>query len=96
MKKNIPALTRLLLPVKDYELFKKISSSVKFIFTVEEGVIEGGFGSAVSEAINSPITRIGLPREFILHGKRDVLLEKYDLTAQGIYNRILEVMKKNG
>jgi len=80
----------------DSDLFKTVASKVKFIFTVEEAILEGGFGSAVSEAIERPVTRIGLPCEFILHGKRDVLLDRYALTAQGISNKVLEVINANG
>jgi deoxyxylulose-5-phosphate synthase len=35
---------------------------------------------------------MGLPSEFIAHGKRDILLEKYGLTAQGIANKIKSVI----
>ncbi|MFA6130327.1 MAG: 1-deoxy-D-xylulose-5-phosphate synthase [Candidatus Omnitrophota bacterium] len=72
----------------DIDLFKSATQNSKFIFTVEEGIIPGGFGSAVSEALNKPVIKIGLPSEFIKHGKRDRLLEKYGLTAAGICERI--------
>jgi len=80
----------------DKGLFKTIAARTKFIFTVEEGITEGGFGSAVSEAIEVPITRIGLPCEFIPHGKRDLLLDKYGLTGEGISRRIKKEIKNNG
>lgn len=79
----------------DIGLLKTIGSRVKFIFTAEEGILEGGFGEAVSEAIDKPVIKIGLPCEFILHGKREVLLEKYGLTAQGIVNKIRSVIGLN-
>jgi len=72
----------------DANFFKNIAEKVKFIFTVEEGIIDGGFGSAVAEAINKPVIKIGLPCEFIPHGKRDVMLEKYGLTGKGIAKKI--------
>jgi len=72
----------------DAQLVKTVSTKIKFIFTVEEGVLEGGFGSVISEAIDKPVIRIGLPCEFIPHGKREILLEKYGLTAEGIFRRI--------
>jgi len=72
----------------DVELYKTLSSKIKFIFSAEEGIIDGGFGSAVSEAIAKPVIRIGLPCEFIQHGRRSILLEKYGLTAKGIANKI--------
>ena len=69
----------------DIDLLNKIKTKV--IFTVEEG-ITGGFGSAVQEVSSKPIYQIGLPDEFIPHGSRDILLEKYGLTPEGIAQRI--------
>ena len=77
----------------DINLFKDISAKVKFIFSVEEGILDAGFGSAVQEAIEQSIIRMGLPSEFITHGKRDILLEKYGLTREGIARRIKELVK---
>jgi len=80
----------------DATLFKHVSAKTEFIFTAEEGVLDGGFGSAVSEAIDRPVIRIGLPCKFIPHGKRDVLLEKYGLNKEGIARRIKEVLPHHG
>jgi 1-deoxy-D-xylulose-5-phosphate synthase len=91
-KKNISSLVinaRFAKPL-DLDLFKKIES--RFIFTVEEGSIEGGFGSSIQETLEKRIIRIGLPSEFIPHGKRQILLEKYGLVAEGIAKRILREM----
>jgi 1-deoxy-D-xylulose-5-phosphate synthase len=75
----------------DTELLSK--TKAKIIFTVEEGTSCGGFGSAVQEALNRPVYRIGLPDEFISHGSRDILLDKYGLTAEGIADKILKTIK---
>jgi len=80
----------------DTDLLKAISAKAKFIFTAAEAVIEDGLGSAVTEAIDRPAVGIGLPREFISHGRRDILLEKYELTREGISCRIREVIGRNG
>ncbi len=72
----------------DKELFDTFSAKSKHIFTIEEGILDAGFGSAVAESLNRPVTRIGLPCAFISHGKRDLLLEKYGLTPQGIFDKI--------
>ena len=91
----------------DIDLFKAITSQARFIFSAEEGIIEGGFGSAVTEAIDKPggsglpsdrqshrpVIKIGLPPEFIPHGSRDILLEKYELNARGIARRIIEEIR---
>lgn len=76
----------------DIQVLKAVGLKNKFIFTVEEGVLEGGFGSAVMEAINHQVIRIGLPAEFIPCGKRDILLEKYGLTAEGIAKEVKSAM----
>lgn len=76
----------------DINLFKTVSAKTKFIFTVEEGILEGGFGSAVSEVIDKPVVKIGLPSEFIPHGKRDLLLDKYGLNAKEIASKIKSVI----
>ena len=78
----------------DKELIIQSVKSADSIVTVEEGTLCGGFGSAVlellaEEGINKPVLRIGLPDEFIEHGKRDEMLEKYGLTGKGVYQRIL-------
>ena len=59
------------------------------IITVEEGVLEGGFGSAIMELLSDekiclPVRRIGLPSKFIEHGKREDILEEYGLTTKEI------------
>jgi 1-deoxy-D-xylulose-5-phosphate synthase len=80
----------------DKKLLQSYAAKTKLIFSVEEGIIEGGFGSAVAEAIDKPVVKIGLPSEFIPHGKRDVLLQKHGLTKEGIASRIRGALKANG
>ncbi|HEY7428140.1 MAG TPA: 1-deoxy-D-xylulose-5-phosphate synthase, partial [Gemmataceae bacterium] len=60
------------------------------VVTVEEGTLEGGFGSAVLEAANSAgldtshVLRLGLPDRFIEHGERGELLADLGLDVNGI------------
>ena len=72
----------------DKEFLRETGNKFKFIFTVEEGIIDSGFGSAIEGAISKPVIKIGLPCEFVPHGKRELLLEKYGLSAQGIADKI--------
>ena len=77
----------------DEATIKNIFKRFKFIFCVEEGVIDGGFGSAVLEtsrrfATDSKIDILGLPDEFIKHGRRDFLLDMYGLSAKKIAEHI--------
>ena len=76
----------------DKELFIGISKKVKFIFTAEEGIADTGFAALVEAAIDKPVIKIGLPGEFIPHGRREILLGRYGLDAKGIVNRIKSVI----
>ncbi|MDD5477254.1 MAG: 1-deoxy-D-xylulose-5-phosphate synthase [Candidatus Omnitrophica bacterium] len=80
----------------DLELIRNICAKTKFIFTAEEGIKDAGFGSALAQELGSQVERIGLPSEFIPHGARELLLEKYGLTAFGIAESIRKTIKKNG
>ncbi len=80
----------------DEKLLKKIIgtySDTPKVITVEENTLNGGFGSAALEFFNTygikiKLLAIGLPDQFIEHGSRDILLEKYGLTPSKIKQRI--------
>ena len=62
--------------------------------TVEEGVLAGGFGSAVWETLNEAgatprILRVGLPDRYVTHGKPALLHEEVGFTPQRIAARVL-------
>ena len=70
----------------DQEMLENLARSTKKIVTLEEGIISGGFGSAVLEFFERENIRdvrvkcFGLPDQFIEHGAREELLRKYHLT----------------
>ncbi|MCX5712901.1 MAG: 1-deoxy-D-xylulose-5-phosphate synthase [Candidatus Omnitrophica bacterium] len=76
----------------DAKLLKALAAKHKFIFTIEEGILEGGFGAAVYEATQIAPYSIGLPCDFIPHGKRGIILEKYGLTANKIAEKIKSIL----
>ncbi len=82
-------------PLDNY-LFEDIAKKTKYIFTVEDGIKEGGFGSAVSDLLKLPVIKLGVPDGFITCGKRQILLDKYGLTKEGIAKTIRETMNSNG
>ena len=64
----------------DEDILEEVGKKFKRIVTIEDGVRNGGFGSAVLEWMNShgyhqPITLLGLPDEFVEHGTVDQLRE---------------------
>ena len=77
----------------DQEMVKR-AAQVGAIVTLEEAQVAGGFGSAVSEALGSldlagvPHLRIGLPDEFVEHGKRSELLKLCQLDPESLTPRI--------
>ncbi len=78
----------------DKDLILEQAKQVKQVVTIEEGVIDGGFGSAVlellaDEGVNVPVQRIGLPDKFIEQGKIAELHKIYGLTAEGICRAVL-------
>ncbi len=83
------------------EIFIKEISKFKKIVTLEEGVMEGGFGSAILELLHTypehknatEIKIIHLPSEFIQHGARSLLLKHYGLDAEGLTKTIKEFVK---
>jgi len=96
-KKGVKAMVidaRFIKPL-DRELLKVICADIKKVVTVEEGVLEGGFGSAVLEFIEKngisgvSVARMGLPDKFIEHGTRSELLTKYNLTPEAICDVIV-------
>ncbi|MEA3494169.1 MAG: 1-deoxy-D-xylulose-5-phosphate synthase [Candidatus Margulisiibacteriota bacterium] len=84
-------------PLDDKLILETVKSADKVI-TVEEGALDGGFGSGVLELlsekeIDKPVYCIGLPTEFIGQGGRSELLEEYGLTKEGIYKKCLQILK---
>ncbi|PKM81365.1 MAG: 1-deoxy-D-xylulose-5-phosphate synthase [Firmicutes bacterium HGW-Firmicutes-14] len=67
------------------------------LLTVEENVLQGGFGSAVLEmlnrkGINIQVKCMGIADEFVSHGTPDILRQKYGLTSQGIISHVREML----
>ena len=73
----------------DEALLREVAESHDALVTLEEGAIQGGAGSAVTEALNAmgvvrPVLQLGLPDKFIEHGDPAKLLALQGLDAQGI------------
>lgn len=70
------------------------------ILTIEEAILQGGFGSAVLEFAQSQgfyhqyIDRMGIPNHFIEHGDVACLLEEIGLTTEEVVKRISIMARK--
>ncbi len=85
----------------DEDLIRELAGTHELLVTVEENVIAGGAGTAVSEylaaaAISIPILHLGIPDQFIDHGKHSQQLESVGLDTAGMLKKIderLELLK---
>jgi 1-deoxy-D-xylulose-5-phosphate synthase len=73
------------------------------VVTVEEGTLEGGFGSAVLEAANAAgldtrgLVRLGIPDRFVEHAERAELLAELGLDVPGLCQAVRRGLeKRNG
>ncbi|ABA58215.1 1-deoxy-D-xylulose-5-phosphate synthase [Nitrosococcus oceani ATCC 19707] len=77
----------------DEDLVLEMAMNHELLVTVEDNVIAGGAGSAVSEClayhgVSVPLLLHGLPDNFLEHGSREALLEQCHLNAEGILQRV--------
>jgi 1-deoxy-D-xylulose-5-phosphate synthase len=74
----------------DTELILDVANHTGKMVVVEENVLSGGFGAAVlellekAEASDIRVKRLGIPDEFVTHGRQDFLRNIYHLDALGI------------
>jgi 1-deoxy-D-xylulose-5-phosphate synthase len=78
----------------DAALMARLASEHDLLVTVEEGVLAGGFGSAVWETLSdldmldARIMRVGLPDRYVTHGAPAMLYEEVGFTGRRIAERI--------
>jgi 1-deoxy-D-xylulose-5-phosphate synthase len=77
----------------DAALVGQLASEHELLVTVEEGVLAGGFGTAVWETLSEGgeiprILRIGLPDRYVTHGKPALLHAEVGFTGRRIAERI--------
>lgn len=74
----------------DRQTLLRAVEQLPLVVTVEEGTLEGGFGSALLEAANAAgldtrhVVRLGIPDRFIEHAERGELLAELGLDVAGI------------
>jgi 1-deoxy-D-xylulose-5-phosphate synthase len=77
----------------DAGLVAQLAAEHELLVTVEEGVLAGGFGSAVWETLSDAglaarILRVGLPDRYVTHGSPKLLHEEVGFTGERIAERI--------
>ena len=87
---NVGVISARFVKPLDKETILRAVEQLPVVVTVEEGTLEGGFGSAVLEAANAAgldtrtVVRAGIPDKFVEHGDRGELLALLGLDANGL------------
>jgi 1-deoxy-D-xylulose-5-phosphate synthase len=82
----------------DTELILDVATHAKKMVMVEENILSGGFGAAVLELLEKAgasdvkVKRLGIPDEFVTHGRQDFLRSLYHLDALGIARECVEFL----
>ncbi len=81
----------------DEEVLHDVLKKHKAIITVEDGMIKGGFGSAILEFMadnnyNATVRRLGIPDYFIEQGTQIELKKECGFDTDSIYNKIKETL----
>ena len=85
----------------DQELLHKILKKYKFILTVEDGCVMGGFGSAVLEFMaennyTNSVQRLGIPDRIVEHGSQDELYRECYYDDEAIYDFCNKMLDHQG
>jgi 1-deoxy-D-xylulose-5-phosphate synthase len=79
----------------DLGLAAQLAAEHELLVTIEEGVLAGGFGSAVWETLSdggvlggARILRVGLPDRYVTHGAPRLLHEEVGFTGEHIAERV--------
>ena len=82
----------------DSDLIADWAARTGRVVTVEDNCVQGGFGSAVLEALNErglhlPVRRLGYEDRFIEHGPQAVLWRAAGIDADGIVHSVLDLLR---
>ena len=82
----------------DEKILHEVGKKFEKVITIEDGVIQGGFGSAVLEffadnGYRVQTKRLGIPDTFVEHGTPDELYSMLGLDTEGIADSIREMIR---
>ena len=84
----------------DYVMLEEVRKRAKYVITVEENQIRGGFGQAIAEYLithnyHGKLKVIGIPDQFVTHGNRDQLLKEIGLDVDSILKTVTEFVEND-
>lgn len=80
----------------DSELLTEVFDKFDKIITIEDGCLQGGFGTAIAEWMldhqySAQIKRLGIPDEIVEHGEQSELHHLVGIDPEGIVKAVLEM-----
>ena len=97
---NVKVINARFVKPLDEELILKTAATINKIITVEENMLQGGFGSAVLELLAEKgvtgvrVKRLGIPDEFVKHATQAEQRHKYGIDEEGIISAAKEMLAK--
>ena len=84
----------------DVNILKEVCENYSEIITIEDGCLQGGFGSSILEFISDNeykinVHRLGIPDEFIHHGTQNELWNDCNINTNAIIKKVEGLMKKH-
>jgi 1-deoxy-D-xylulose-5-phosphate synthase len=72
-----------------------LAAEYRLVITIEDGVRVGGIGTRIRQdlraaGVDTAVTELGLPDQFLPHGSRDYILDLVGLTPQAIARGVVE------
>lgn len=86
----------------DHQMLSELFERKIPVLTIEEAVLQGGFGSSILEFaaenryFDAVIDRMGIPDQFIEHGSVDELLREIDFTVDSTIQKVIELTQVKG
>lgn len=85
----------------DTGLISDLVKNYKYIFTMEDNIYSGGFGALLAQRLcefgieDNVIYNFAFPDMYIEHGNRDLLFDRYGMSAEKIFKKIIQIIGDN-
>lgn len=82
----------------DEQMLHQVLKNYSAIVTIEDGALQGGFGSAILEFMadhgySNRVVRMGIPDHFVEHGTVQELHKECGLDPESVYNTVLGMVE---
>ncbi len=85
----------------DKNMIEDIAMNYKYVFTLEDNIYSGGFGCLLSQRLceyglnKCVVHNFAFPDVYVEHGSRELLFDRYNMSSEKIFNKIMEIIGDN-